>query len=387
MARLDAAQVRAVHLLGLHPGPCYRPPALARLADSGETAARALLRALAEHHLLAPVAGTDVEAGFECHDLVRDFARAQALRHVDPAAREAANRRLNGWYQHVVDEKTPDWLAAERDNLVAFCVDSHAKDAISVGLDAAGKLSVLGFYEHARRLYAHAHRVSKARGDLAEQAKAAFGLADLARLTFGELEYALAHYQEARDRYAAVGDEAGEATAVLGIAHIARITGDNRSALHRYQEAAGAFARLRDPRGHAYATWGMAAIHNRLGDLDRARELFERALAHDIRLGYEFGQAEDERGLGKVALHAGDLDAARIRFHNAYELSSKIGYRRGQAHNLLGLGKVARAAGDMETARRLCTQALTIYRELGLALAAKARDELAAIDAEPTARP
>jgi tetratricopeptide (TPR) repeat protein len=380
MARLDAAQVRAVHLLGLHPGPCYRPRALAHLADIGEVEAKDLLRALAEHHLVAPVAGTGVEFGYECHDLVRDFARAQALRHLDQTAQEAARGRLSRWYRRVVDENGPDLLAAERDNLVAFCIGSGTNDAISIGLDAAGKLSVLGFYEHARRLYAHGHGVSRASADRVDQARAAFGLADLARLTFGELGHALEYYQEARDQYAAVGDEAGETTAVLGIAHIARITGDNHSALRRYQQAADTFARSGDLRGHAYATWGLAAIHARLGDLDRAQALFEHALTLDIRLGYEFGQAEDQRGLGKVAFQAGDLGSARARFQNAYELSCKIGYRRGQAHNLLGLGQVARATGDAETARRLFTEAIAIYDELGLALAVKARAELAAVD-------
>ncbi|GFJ83906.1 hypothetical protein Phou_080860 [Phytohabitans houttuyneae] len=370
-ARMGAEPARALRLLGLHPGPLYRAPALAHLAEVGEAEARTLLRTLADHHLLTPT-----KDGYQCHDLVRAFVWAQSRDHIDPAERDAAHARLHAWYERVAEESAPEWLTVERDNLVAFCLGSRAKEVALTGLSAADRLSVLGFYDHARGLYNHFRLVCV---DAATQAKALFGLGDLVRLTFGEIEHAVKRYTEARERYLAAGDQCGAATALLGIAHMARITGDNASALLRYQEAVETFVRLRDVRGEAYATWGLAAIRTRLGDLDQARDLFAHALDLDIRTGYEFGQAEDERGLGGVAFCAGDMAEARTRFNQAYGLACTIGYRRGQAHNLLGLGRVARATDELAEARRLFTEALMIYEELGLDLAENARTELATV--------
>jgi hypothetical protein len=67
-----------------------------------------------------------------------------------------------------------------------------------VGLDAVKELSVLGFHGHGRLVYAHVYRISATTGDLRNKAAAAFGLADLARLTIGGLGSTLEQDQPRR---------------------------------------------------------------------------------------------------------------------------------------------------------------------------------------------
>lgn len=381
MARLSDAQRRVVWYVGLHPGPRYAPPAIAQLAGLPEADAYDLLRALADHHLIEPAPTAGPESAYECHDLVRDYAQAEVIRHLHAVERAAAYGRLTAWYRRMLEIGTHRWLAEERDNLLAFGCTSTGPRAISVGLDAAKELSVLGFYGHAHLIYAHVYQISVTTGDLRNQAAAAFGLADLARLTFADLGSTLEQYQQAHALYRTIGDRAGQAMALIGVAHVARFTGDEPAALRTYRQAADTFAEIGDPRGQAHALWGLATVCSRLGELDRARSLFEQALALDLQIGYWFGQSEELRGMGILALRAGDPSRARTHHQDAYDLCDKIGYRRGQAHNLLGLGRIAHATGDTETARHLMTQAMTIYDELGLALAANARQALAALDA------
>ncbi len=162
--RLPPEQAQLFRRLGLHPGPDLSLPAAAALAGLSPADARPLLAALADAHLIEPVAG----GRYRFHDLLRTYAADQALHHDTGDDRDQALDAVLTWYihtAHAADRKLYPaqtrpwdvvaeparpypigdfdhalaWLSTERDNLIAALhyAAEHRLDRRTVSLTIA----------------------------------------------------------------------------------------------------------------------------------------------------------------------------------------------------------------------------------------------------------
>ncbi|MFC9177044.1 MULTISPECIES: BTAD domain-containing putative transcriptional regulator [Streptomyces] len=173
--QLTPPQARLFRHLGLHPGPDISTPAAAALAGLTPREARSLLSALADAHLIEPVA----RDRYRFHDLLRAYAAELAHHRDTERDHQHAREAVLTWYTHTAHtadrqiyptctrltttlitpphphphtdrDRAWDWLTTERTNLVAalhHAVD-HRLDQHAVQLiDALGFLVLTGAWE------------------------------------------------------------------------------------------------------------------------------------------------------------------------------------------------------------------------------------------------
>ncbi|MFC9181023.1 BTAD domain-containing putative transcriptional regulator [Streptomyces globisporus] len=173
--QLTSPQAHLFRHLGLHPGPDISTPAAAALAHLAPREARSLLSALADAHLIEPVA----HDRYRFHDLLRAYAAELTHRRDTEQDHQRAREAVLTWYTHTAhtadrqvyptctrlttNPATPphphphadrarawDWLSTERTNLVValhHAVD-HRLDHHAVQLvDALGFLVLAGAWE------------------------------------------------------------------------------------------------------------------------------------------------------------------------------------------------------------------------------------------------
>ena len=119
--QLEEGDARLFRLLGLHPGPDFDVPAAASLAGIDPAAAGAGLDLL----VLASLVSEDAAGRFGLHDLLRLFARGTCQEAEDPAARDAAEGRLAGYY-------------AELARFLDACLDPQLRPAAEKAAEETG---------------------------------------------------------------------------------------------------------------------------------------------------------------------------------------------------------------------------------------------------------
>jgi tetratricopeptide (TPR) repeat protein len=363
--RLPPDRQRGLWIVGLHPGPDVRVPAVAALANISVRQAHALLRDLNEHHLVQP--GSQAQLTYYLHDLIRDFLRISADAKLSADEQSAAFSRLTEYYRHAVAGDTQDWLAAERDNLVAFAKIATVDAASAICLPAAAGLRILGYWHHAGAIYQAVHTTFTAVGNRRGQADAHHGIGDIASL---EDDYPAAsqHYRTAYEIHMALGNRPGEADALQGLAGVAHAVGDYATARQQYQHALEIHTTIGNARGQAEAWWGLGELARLTGDYAAAHAQFRKAYEINSEIGDPKGQAHALWGLADVARLTGKYAAARRHYQASQDIYTAIGDRLGEADALLGLATVAvlaNIAEDYPAARIQLQTAYDMFTALG----------------------
>jgi class 3 adenylate cyclase/tetratricopeptide (TPR) repeat protein len=392
---LTADQRRLFRRLGLHPGTDVDAYAAAALDGTGQAAARRGLEALYDQYLLVELA----QGRYRLHDLIREHARALAVRE-DPAPdRDQATTRLLDYYQHTAiladslvtrqacpgrasapgarpaevpalagQEQALAWVRAERANLIA-CLDEatgagqHARViALTAGL--TGLLRRDGPWAEALARHAAALRSARYLGDLPGQAGALTSRGDMQRWT-GDYPAATVDLEAALLIYRNIGDLPGQVGGLNELGRVRRMTGDYPGAVRALEEALGLSRDLGDRIGQASALNELGRVRRMTGDYPGAVRALEEALGLSRDLGDRIGQANALRILGDVRVVTGDYPGGGQALEEALGLSRDLGDRIGQANTLDGLGRVRRVTGDYRGAAVALEEALGLYRDFG----------------------
>jgi tetratricopeptide (TPR) repeat protein/tRNA A-37 threonylcarbamoyl transferase component Bud32 len=230
-------------------------------------------------------------------------------------------------------------------------------------------------------------------------------LQGLAFYNLGELQKALALFDDAKRIYAAAGDWGGAAWAVNSSANIVSDQGDLAGARKMYEEALKIWQEIGDKHGMAAAqnniggvflaqgdlaaakrmyektlaisretnnkTWMEAALSNlgvvrfQQGDLAGAKQIYSEALADSREIGDEVGVAILLTNVASTLYLQGDLAGATTTYDEALGVCRKIGDDHYRASVLKGLGEVLAARGDLIGAQKKHEEALAITNQLG----------------------
>ncbi|MGW6027838.1 tetratricopeptide repeat protein [Streptomyces sp. NPDC055099] len=389
---LSEDQQRFFRRIGLHPGPDVDAYAAAALDDIPLAAARRRLESLYTDHLLdEPVPGR-----YQLHDLLREYARALAIRHDQPAERTRAAERLLDYYQHTAQiadrhlnrvpcprpppaappaaaPSLPDWAAAltwmrtERNNLLACLYTAGPSPAPRVvGLTAAmaAFLRQEGPWPQAVTLHQRAATAAGLANDSSGEADALNSLGDVRYLT-GDYEQAVQLHERALALYEATGSRLGQANALWNMGRARMMSDSYAQAVDLQRQALALYESTGSRLGQANALWDMGRALAVCDNSAETHRLYERALVLYEVLGDRLGQANALWTLGRARMMCGVFAQAAGLQERALTLYEVLGDRLGQANAMWELGHVRAATGDFTQAAQLHQQALTLYQALG----------------------
>ncbi|SDT49460.1 tetratricopeptide repeat protein [Actinoplanes derwentensis] len=400
---LSPAAARLFRLLGSHPGTDLGAGAAASMAGRPVEQVREPLGELVRGSLIEE----ESDGRYTMHDLLRVYALETAA-EVDTAAdREAAIRRMAGYYvagaigagQILDPHRMTDrlgrppvepaafestdaaavWLTVERQNLLA--VQLTAADA---GLDDGAWWLAWGLAEYLQRgghwqdwmatqrvALEAAHRL----GDVYRETIADRGLGG-AYARLGDFEKATPCFQRVLARYEQSGDLSEAASAHLSLGWVAGRRQDFSTALHHARQALALSRAVGNTRGEADGLNTVGWYLIQLGEHQSALVQCRQALALHREVGNRLGMADTWDTLGSVHHRLGEHQPALAAYREALAFYVEVLDRYHEALVLNQIGDTHRAAGDLPAARESWQQALWIFDDRGHAEAAEVREKL-----------
>ncbi|MFL6072670.1 MAG: ATP-binding protein [Mycobacteriales bacterium] len=386
---------RLFRLLGLLDGPDVGLSTAAAVAGLPPGEAGQSVDRLVDAQLLTPT-GAD---RYRMHDLIRLYAREQAVREESIEDRQAALVRVlrcqlraaasatrllypdearripAGFEPGPGDPRTRaeaiEWVEAERANLVALMRQAATLPgegpALAVQLAAAlyRPMDIRGYFRERLAINQLAVRITRDTGDRAGEAQA---LEDLATVygQLGRLDEAIDCNERALAAFRDLGDRRGEAACLVGTGINYRQRGCFETAAE-YLERGLRLSREDGHRpGEASALNNLGQVAQRQGRHAAAVDWHRQAIAVYRELGNRLGEAMALVNLGWAHHRAGQQDHAVVHLESGAALFRELGDRYNEAEGLWALGACHHAAGRDDQARAFWRRSLALLQDIGV---------------------
>jgi DNA-binding SARP family transcriptional activator/tetratricopeptide (TPR) repeat protein len=343
-----------------------------------------------------------------CHDLVAAYARELTTEEDDDRERYDARRRLLDYYLQsartahsrlepmrpppaaplalpgVLPADIPDrehamrWLATERQVLndaVRHAGPEFGGHAWRLALCLPEFYQRSGYWHDWEAVMRAALAVAVDQGDLVAQAHLHHSLAGACFFLDREQE-ALRHLLRTSTLFVQLGMTAEHADVCTNLGAVHRKYRRWPEALSYYRHALELFRLTDNRRLEAKALDGIGRCQAGLGDHRQCIDTAERALTIFEEIGDPSGAAASWSALGTSHSALGDHAVAIDYLHRAIDRYRGSRDQPGEASALDELGDVHLAAGDRAAARAAWLQALAIYEELRLPMAATVRAKI-----------
>ena len=276
------------------------------------------------------------------------------------------------------------WLDAELDDLVAVTAQTaaHGKPDHTQQLSALlwRRLHLHSLHDQGMAIHRNAFDVAETYGDDVHAGAAAFRIGDVWWRIGGYTE-ALEWFERARGHKRRADDKRGLGHVLSGLGTVHLLTGNLDAALAAYQECRELAAAVGAPDSECVALHNLAEVHARRGEHDEARALFAEVVAiaerHDLRDALAtalIGHATELVRLGDPVAAEGDL-------RRAGELVRELDSADLQAQILLATGIALAARGKRPEAEGHLRRSLRMFTELGNAAGqSEAAAELARVE-------
>ncbi|MEU7872079.1 tetratricopeptide repeat protein [Dactylosporangium sp. NPDC049140] len=390
---LSPEAARLFRSLGLHPGPEISTLAAASLAGASPTAVRASLTELTRAHLVVE----HRPSRYTFHDLLRSYAREQALNTDAPNDRDDAVGRALDHYLHAAHAaarllnplRSPIKLAAPRVGVALespdsrrgaldwFTTEHHVLLAV---VDHAGRAGLdtyawqlawtlwtyLEWQGHWNDLAAAQSIALQAADRLADGPTRAWAhrLLGRAHTHLDHFDEACRHLEQALALYLVAQDATGQAHTLVYLAQLHSRQDRDILAIEHASRALALFRADQHLSGQADALSAIGWFHARLGDHDSALNACWEALRLFQRLQNQNFEAYIWDGLGYVYHQLGDHQQALSCYRQALELFRELGDRHREAMALARLGDTHHATGDTAAARGAWNAALPTLTHL-----------------------
>ena len=393
---LKPVAARAFRLLGLLGTPELPGWVIGALLD--RTDGDDVLDELVDASLLQLVP-SDGLPRYRLHDLLRQYAREEALAEPDGERDAAITRLLSTWLG--VAEKaaarlpasllTPLPGAAPRrdlgedltERLIAdpaawFDTERRALlDAVAVASaygrpELAWELAMVlvpyfdqrSLYEDWRSTHEEALRAVRAVGDRHGEAVLLRALGQV-HVYQDSYEKAAATMERSLELCRQLGDARGMALADVGLGTVDRVLGRNDEALSHYHAALSALTSEADRHIEAQVRSAIAVTLISQGRTDEARGWLETALEGSRASGDRHREARILSQFAELNLRQSDTTRARERLDEALEVFDDLGDDRCSGYVLLDLARCHLADGDTALAETTLDRALDIFRRFG----------------------
>lgn len=348
------AETRALYLLAHHPGALFDPLEAAAVVDTTQGGAQGLIAGLTSRYLLMTVR----PGRSALHPLVRDWAAEAATTSLPGEDRDAARRRLWGYYLWTVD-------AADR-----MLLPQRGRPAL---------VSALPHPAAAPRFTTEAEAIAWCAESLPNMAATVEAAVGYRHALAHQLPHVLMSYFNLRKPWplwiqmcrsgSKVAEELGDPESVgnlnisLGIA--LRETREEDQAVAAFEHAQAMFAVGGNRMGGAMALNNLATIHNHRHEPDAAIVALRQALTLLEETEDEFRVSIVSHNLAEAELLAGRNDEAREHANLAYEAALGIGDLDGAAITLVTLARAKDRLDDWRGASADYQRALEMQQQAG----------------------
>lgn len=347
-------QTRAFRLLGLHPGRDLDDYAAAALLGVPLAEARDHLDILTRAHLIQ----TTMPGRYSMHDLLRSYAREQAISELPEPERRAAVSRLLDHYLHTAATAMDTLYPAEQHRRPRVPAPGTPSPEVDVPDVAHAWLSA----EHANLMATAAHAAREGKGPY---------LRDLSTTLARHLDKsgrcldAVAVYDLALEAARAAGDRAGEIKALgqLGAAYISLAR--HTEAIDRLRQALALARETGDRAGELNALQNLGTNHWRLGQAEDALDCYQRSLSLACETGDRVSESNTRVNLGALHHELGRYPEAAEQYRKALPLAREIGHHVVETIALNNLGETHHRLGDYAQALDSSRQALAHARATG----------------------
>jgi DNA-binding SARP family transcriptional activator/tetratricopeptide (TPR) repeat protein len=405
---LSDGSARLFRLLGLHRGPAISITAAASLAATPVGQITAMLKELANAHLI----NEGTPGRYTIHDLLHAYAEDLARTAESHQRRHAAGQRMLDHYTHSAyggdrllnPHREPITPTPARPGVTA---EHHADHEQALAWFTAEHPALLAAVDHATATGADTHAWQLAwalfhyldgQGHWLDQiavqqtaAAAAERLADLpariltyrflarANIQLSRFDDAHAHLRHALDLAGRIGDLVSQANVHNSLGHLWERQGNHSESLEHAQRALDLFRAIGDRHGQANTLNAVGWCHAMLGNHQQALANCEQSLdlCREIEDGY--GQSHALDSLGYINHRLGRPDQAIVFYQQALDLARDLGARSRQVDYLTHLGDAHLDAGNPDDARNAWQQALMMLDEFHHPGAGQVRSKLAAL--------
>lgn len=392
---VDREAARAFRLIGLLRVPDLSLEAVAALLDVPPRTAEGVIERLFDARLVeSPTPGR-----YTLHDLIRLYAQERGLDAEPPERREAALRRVLGFFlattgaavrmidPHRLHAGVPEvpqtpralldreaatrWLERERPSLLTILGQAWdagaatAHLAIALALNLLWHLAAQGYRHEMLWLGTRSLETARRLADRESEAQA-LAMVAMAHRLLNHDEDELTCLHELLDLCRELGDPLGELRALGNLASACLLMERPAEAL-RYAELQLVISRqVESPVGERYALMMVGEAHLLLGSHDEAVATLRQASRCAREAGDAMHEAMTLRRLGEAYLAVGDAVTARAHLRDSlasFDACAQGPQERSQA--LVGLARSSRLLGDLDEAAGHVTEALRIARESG----------------------
>lgn len=268
----------------------------------------------------------------------------------------SSNRR---WERFVA--RSREVMRRDMDRIAVY-IDGLPRSGTAVREPFERGRAAMAAYEWEQAIGHFREAMTRARG---AQIVALFNLTGVCQYTQGQLDKALADFEESVRLAKQFQDVNGEAPALGNIGVIWHDRGDLDRALELKEQALMKAHELGDQWAEALYLGNIGNVWHDKGDLDKALEYHELSLDLSQTLGDKWGVASDLARIGSIYRDKGGLDKALHYREEALAIARKIGYRLGAVENLREIASIYHSEGRFDEALRYGEKSLALARQTG----------------------
>ncbi|MEA5568305.1 tetratricopeptide repeat protein [Anabaena sp. UHCC 0399] len=221
-----------------------------------------------------------------------------------------------------------------------------------------------GEIEQAIALYQQSLEIKQRIGDVEGEAATLYQIAVIYEC-FGEVEQAIALYNQVLEIDERTGNVKGKAATLHQLAIIYAKLGEVEQAIVFNQQSLEIRQHIGDVQGEANTLHSLARIYVNLGELEQAITLNQQSLEIKQRIGDVQGEAATLHNLADIYAKLGEVEKAIALYHQSLEIFQRIGYLQGQAATLNNIAGIYANNGEVEKAIALNQQSLEIKQRIG----------------------
>jgi tetratricopeptide (TPR) repeat protein len=221
-----------------------------------------------------------------------------------------------------------------------------------------------GNLEQAIALYQQSLDLNEQMGNLQGKAATLHQLAIIYANT-GDIAQAIALCQQSLDLNEQIGDVQGKAPTLNQLASIYADTGDIAQAIALCQQSLEIKEQIGDVLGKAATLHQLAIIYANTGKIEQAIALYQQSLELFEQIGHVRGKAATLHQLAIIYANTGNIEQAIALYQQSLELKEQIGHVQGKAATLHQLASIYANTGNIEQAIALYQQSLELKEQIG----------------------
>ncbi len=181
----------------------------------------------------------------------------------------------------------------------------------------------------------------------------------------GEIEEAIALYQQSLAIEEQIGDVQGKAATLHQLGNIKANTGEIEEAIALYQQSLAIKEQIGNVQTKAMTLYCLGNIKANTGEIEEAIALYQQSLAINEQIGNVQTKAMTLHQLGNIKANTGEIEEAIALYQQSLVIDEQIGNVQGKAATLHQLGMLKANRGEIEEALALYQQSLAIKEQIG----------------------